>query len=485
VTAYALTTQQNIVRQLLAADSSSAFECTPVPIASPQAGALTQAVWHLDGVNGLDSNSGLPGSPVRTVMGGIVPKWGSNVVTLPQSTTIFVDVSQAPGIEDIFLDVTLTAPGSTFAIVGTYTQLFAPTTLGAVVARNRATNQKLTVNPGVPLAVGLMVRNTQAGKLSRAYIEAAPGGPGITTMKQPLALASATVQPIFSSAAEVNTWAGADTCIFEAPTGLNVRSITVHGAGDFGAGFTSQMQCWIQAIEFLPPANGPFSFVNLTFDGSVGGIVLDCLCNPNAGTFMVSRCTSQAPFAIHQNCLYGFGANFATSHTVFGGGSTVSGGSYSFSGGGNVVDNDCQLIGAYISQGMCGLSYGTANANGTGAGAGSGFGLSVGGFRAFNSIELSNGPSSGTTALWGSGSFNATNGTKVVKQIGISATWVNTLLFTGTGGTLAIDSNVQNSFVINFATGAWTVTALTPANLDASTMGIINPISGSGFVLST
>ena len=48
----------------------------------------TQADWYVDPVSGSDSNTGIIGNPVQTIMGGVVAKWGTTSPTLkvlPQS----------------------------------------------------------------------------------------------------------------------------------------------------------------------------------------------------------------------------------------------------------------------------------------------------------------------------------------------------------------------------------------------------------------
>jgi hypothetical protein len=77
-----------------------------------------QANWYVNPVTGNDSASGTsPATAVKTIVGGIVARWGTTAPTLAQNTTIFLLESETIDQEYVVLEPVLVGAVS-FAIIG-------------------------------------------------------------------------------------------------------------------------------------------------------------------------------------------------------------------------------------------------------------------------------------------------------------------------------------------------------------------------------
>ena len=80
--------------------------------------SLLQPAWYVDPVAGNDAHDGTsPATAVKTIMGGIVKRWGTSSPILTVSVTVFVLQPEAPEQEEIVLSPVVTK-GVNFAIVG-------------------------------------------------------------------------------------------------------------------------------------------------------------------------------------------------------------------------------------------------------------------------------------------------------------------------------------------------------------------------------
>lgn len=238
--------------------SLSTYQNTLPPAGTiPNPATWTQADWYVDWTNGNDANDGkTPATAVKTVMGGVVAKWGTVSPILAQTTTIHILTPQPLNAEQIILEPILSGLID-FIIVGT-PQLVAHTNLGAVTAKNRAANVQFAAAGfgGAGIAVGQLVHNTTAGKDSWGFIYALPGG-GVADLTQPLAPMTPGVTTLFVPApAEVDTWAIGDTVdVFEA-CALNLRSLIVHGGSATDPLFIHP-NVWVRYIKVLDAGGAP------------------------------------------------------------------------------------------------------------------------------------------------------------------------------------------------------------------------------------
>lgn len=225
--------------------------------------------WFIDPVNGNDANAGTSsGTPVKTVTGGIVAKWGSPQVVLNQSTTFHFLNSETSGQEAINLDITMTG-GAIFRMLGNYVSQ-GTTTLATVTAKNRSAQQPLVVTlaaapPG--LAIGWMLRNVTRG--SRATIWSISGAN--LTMTQPYAAyALGAVQGIPSGPDD--TWAADDVIIVETSLAINLQSLNLRLSQTVFFGSGSNFSC-LQALNLLDSLGDAAAIVE-----SIGGNVflVDC-----------------------------------------------------------------------------------------------------------------------------------------------------------------------------------------------------------------
>jgi hypothetical protein len=178
--------------------------------------ALFQQDWYVDPVGGDNENSGQAGHPVKTVMGGIVPRWGGQTEQT-RGLRIFFLNDETPGQEEIYLTASVPV-GQTLQVFGNYIDVGAATTLATVTPKNRATAQLLVVTLTAPpggLAVGQFVHNTTKGSRAVIYQDAA----GTLSMGQPF---TAQVLGSVGAIVEDDTWAPGDTVQVERRLQINL-----------------------------------------------------------------------------------------------------------------------------------------------------------------------------------------------------------------------------------------------------------------------
>lgn len=211
----------------------------------------TQTDWYLDGVNGNDANSGAFGSPVKTIMGGIVAKWGTTSPIIAQTTTIHVLNGQASGLERAILTPILSGTSANFVIVGT------PSNIGSTFAAGTVT-QLVEGNPGNDLQIANMPVGAAAGVLvfnstrnSYAIIDSMNGS--TATMQQPFSTAALTTVVAFVSIPAGVVWSTGDTLQMSSLPTLNLEVLSPVG-GDGNSSFTNGT-CWTQMIH-IPDVSG-------------------------------------------------------------------------------------------------------------------------------------------------------------------------------------------------------------------------------------
>lgn len=436
-------------------------EVVPAMGADLSSPALLVADWWVDPVAGDNANDGLTaGTAVKTVMGGLVPKWETSSPVFPQSVTIHFLNDETAGQEEISLIVTLPKEGTIFSLLGRYVPL-ATTTLLGVTAKDPAANQPLEVSltDGFALLSGMFVRNVD--KPSRALVVNS-GAPPVFIMAQPLTLAPTTPT-------EVDSWAPGDHVAIERPLRVNVVSLQVEGAG--------ALSC--QALSFIDPSGaagttactytalgaGPDTFRDWTTETLYGhGALSAAATYTNCGGLLGSRCNfaGSAPLAL----LGGFYTFVNTAVTP----------PWQANNPGTTLDAACVLdldivlslastsvlAGSITMGSVCALTPGAPF-------------LSVTGRVMLHVSALSG----SNPAFYGNCGVDCLEGGKFTVQ--------TELTFTGiyfATGFQTVDGGNTVSLAVDFTTGAWTAgVVINPANIDAN-HGIGNPITGSAWAQS-
>lgn len=218
------------------------------------------ADWYVDWVNGDDANAGTsPATAVKTVMGGVVSKWGTIAPILRQSTTLHILTSQPLGAEGIILAPSI-AGDFNFNIVGTPVEV-ANVLLATVTPKDRATNQPLEVS-SAGQAIGTLRHNLSHGPFGGSYAwkrDTDPVGPK-DVMSQPLGAPRPGIDPFIPPPAEVDTWAPGDivTSRTELPT-LNLIALDVLAGAVNSTNINGGV--WLQFIHIFDQSglNGDFS----------------------------------------------------------------------------------------------------------------------------------------------------------------------------------------------------------------------------------
>lgn len=190
----------------------------------------TQAAWFIDPVAGSDLNDGATAAtPVKSYNGGVVARWGTTSPVLHQDTTLTWLSSQPVGGADPVVLTPVCAAGAgagSAAVVMVQGLLDATTRVhsgvipgGGLTAKNRATGQLLQVDLGFAATPGMLVHNTTAGKDSYAMVYKIVAGTTYA-MAQPIA-AIALPAPADTVVTEVDTWAVGDTFEIFVPTAIN------------------------------------------------------------------------------------------------------------------------------------------------------------------------------------------------------------------------------------------------------------------------
>jgi len=412
-----------------------------------------QPAWYVDPVTGNDTHDGTsPATAVKTVMGGVVKRWGTSSPILAQNTTIFVLQPETPGQEEIVL-APIVVQGFSFAVVCSYIggATFSPVSVD--VKMRGAPGNSLTLHgvPGAPSA-GQNVLNVTKNSYARINAVAA----GVAQMTQPFAastLDTITGAPVITPD---DSWVATDTYQLLEQMLLNLKVFSPAG-GDNTHGETAC--CWVQNA-FLPDTGlspGRSAFVP-TQDGP---LVIFSNCEVDPQFIMTGAFITLGGW-------FPGGTMYANGASMYGGGSNSAGYvSAAFNNGGvadcdAILNVDCEVIGPNNLFGAVQL---------------------LGPMQVYNSSSVKISPLViGLGQLWGSGgvALVGVNGPAAADACIINETggpWVNCLTLTGG---LTINGSGTGS---KYAAGVWTDgIPITPLNLDTSN-GLQNPRTGCRFAV--
>jgi len=427
----------------------------------PNPGPWSQATWFIDPQNstGLanDLNSGADIThPVLTYNFGVAQKWGTYSPMLRQNTVLTWLSSQPAGNGDpvIFTPIMVGVTATITAPLGAAQQIFAGA-LGAVMPKNRATQQLLEADLGFAAPIGSLVQNTTAGKSSYAWVYLNVAGT-VFALTQPLAPAAL---PVLNAVlpVEVDTWAPGDSIVIFAPIEVNVVEVCPTVAEYNAPNFTAPVQ--INHVH-LTSANGPFnSEVFLGSDVFTSECSIDPLLNDTSGA-------TDEVFG-YWNAFVSTGA---ITKSVGALGSVFWGGALLAADDGAVVtwefDFDAILdAGPARINIEAPLTYSSNDNNEQGTFYVAGV-IRLGGDIGFRNP----GSFSGTSLVWGPGSMDVVGAARIYYNPGAGGA---TATFTQTGG-LQLNSQASAT-AYDGTTGLWTILIpITAANLDT-------PISGGGF----
>lgn len=215
------------------------------PLSSRSTGsAQARRNWFLDGVGGNDGNSGATaGDPIQTIMGGIVPKWGTVAPYLPNGFDLTVLRGQPVGLEAASIAPYL-GPLATLLIAGVPVNVGAPfTSAGGTTYLVRGNPGTLTTVAGASgsVARGLVLNNLSRG--STAFVDSSSG----TAL-------CATPFTTAATAAIDTGWASGQTFQAQQLPALNLVSLNVQGGGNNG---TEGLQNVVSGIDFVDPSGTP------------------------------------------------------------------------------------------------------------------------------------------------------------------------------------------------------------------------------------
>jgi len=422
-----------------ARQSSGGGAAPGTPPYNPPWYALTDIYWDPAGTQGgSDKNTGATiGSPLLT-WAEIVRRYGSTRPEMNpgQSVTIHLLTSQPAGQDPAFLKM-LMSQGQALAIVGTLTASGAAFT-GTVVAKNRATGQRLTLSGSASLVAGAYVFNSTRG--SYAFVTSVAGG--VATMTQPLpsSLVTTIHNPTASLAID-DTWTTGDTYqVFTLPT-VNLKQFEVEGWDVTNGGGNLPNLAWMQwlnIVDFSGSGRSTFPMHNMAFASG---------CTFGARVGMVqdfSTSGASAPMLLGCNVggiVESYGGDVPY---LFGG---VLRNNLAIVGGGCALDGDVQTLAAVNATSGCifmGAAYfaGALTAD-------------------FAGIEVLKLTASIGAFLWGPGSVQMNNGANMLNA---SATLYAAFMLL-TGGMKLGTSTVGMTILGGTITAG---TLITPANIDAN-----------------
>jgi len=295
-----------------------------------------QTDWYVDWVNGNDNNPGTLAKPVKTVMGGVVGKWGTASPLLQQSTALHMLTSQPRGAERIYLQPRL--DGVMFSILGTEI-LRGSFTLGAVTPRDRSTKTFLQAHGFTGYSPGQFVKNVTPGKESYAQIVGVAGD--VAVLSQPLTsmvrgVDSAYFGGVPTNPAPVNTWAQGDSVhVYDMPI-INLIDTQMTGPITDTSYATSGI-FWLESLLIPDPT------------GTVG----TCVFCPeyDGGYINFQRCAIEPYFEAYAPAM--FAANFVNCWMAGGGEGnniTILGGVLPENGYGVNLYGACYIDGDTIAQ---------------------------------------------------------------------------------------------------------------------------------------
>jgi len=415
--------------------------------------------WYVDPVSGNDANAGTtPLTAVKTIMGGIVARWGTTSPILKQTTTIHLLAPETFQQEEVVLEPIL-VEGVSFVIIGTNVLLKSDTIAApsfTPLDPNAGTNLTISLTGGVGgLSPGNLVQNTTRG--SFALVDAISGG-GILTITQPFVQSGLTTVSSTPSLAQDNGWAIGDSLSFFQSPLLNLKVIHPQ-AGDFSG---NNPVCWLENL-YIP---------------SNGGVGLSTLApTPISCSFVASNCNFDVFVTLDAQLTYTVGQ---FQNTWLNGGSFLGPLAKIMGGASNTASvNYCGFFGGFADFNAIlhtftflvdpGVTFGLVQADGD--------------------IFLNSGaimqifrPNFAIPILWGTANLHVaqTNSTVANASLGGFVSWTTCLRLTGslTMNGLAV------AFGFDTATGTFTPggIVISAANLDAqSGNGLHNPRTGCMF----
>jgi hypothetical protein len=306
------------------------------PSVNPPASWLVSD-WYVDPVNGNENNAGTTsGAPVKTIEGGIVPKWQTPSPILPQNTMIHLLNPETLGQENAVISPVMVG-GSWLAIVGTKAQV-ATFNLGTVTPKNRNTPELLasTGFTASGLAAGQLVVNTSRNN-SEAWIQSISVGTAALTQPLMSMTAATGAQIVPAVPNEVDTWATGDTVIVYTVPLLNLKGWSPSGGDCLASGLGGAS--WLQYVKIPVAANLP-GFAYWALNGG------DCVpymisCAVDGYLQVTGVLGGGVGGGLVSNCYLDGGASVYEA-TVFGGliGSSGVGFGLDLEGGGATVDGD-------------------------------------------------------------------------------------------------------------------------------------------------
>lgn len=447
----------------------------PNPFLTPQA-SWTQTDWYIDPVNGSDSNSGADQNhPVKTVMGGVVARWGTLTPVLPQTTTLHLMGSETLGQESIVLTPILVGASgpSEFQIDGTLGMMKAAPQFaaGTVTSKARGAPGQLLTVAGMPgaAAVGMLVQNLTHG--SYAFIDGLAAG--VATMTQPLDV-SGTIANNQTPANEVDTWAAGDQLqLWNLPV-LNLKHFAPIG-GDANTAGGGVFPAAVLQNFTIPDASGTPGYSTVNFAPVGTGLVafnlrIDAFLNfMGAGQDINAGCYNCWIDGGTQGMFCGFTGGATCTGNVLGVGNGL---------GFTRLEDIASLDGDIIVHGEILIKGGAYDIIGTcyvaDASAGNGLGIIHGGVLL---LEPSSAVSGTTVQVWGPGKLFLESPMSAVENLS-GTTWATILTL---AGGYTIDSSTTAAKYVAGAPGVFTDgITISPANLDTNN-GLQNPRTGSRF----
>ena len=289
------------------------------------AAAADAGNWEVDpqGTSGgLDTNSGAPGSPLRTYrewMRRQAGRLGSSLAFGSVAPVIKFLSSHTDNSDPVTLDIFTPA-----AITPQITAADGPVVaavLAGVTAKNRTAgaNSPLIATLPAGTLVGDLVVNTTAGKSSRAYVLVDRGG-GSFELGQPCApQAVPSVSPV-----EVNSWANLDTVNVIRQLQVNIVQCSSI-IGEPNGGFTNQLYLSnLQVFDPLGPGNSNFCL-------GTGVVLLECVVQRFGSTDGTGGLGGGNQVVTFNNCCHRGGINVVGVEYAFLAGGMVAGTSFTFS----------------------------------------------------------------------------------------------------------------------------------------------------------
>lgn len=421
--------------------------------------AWLQPGWYVAPVTGSDDNDGLtPATAVRTVMGGIVERWGTPSPIISQTVTIYLLESESFNQEAVVLSPVL-VEGASLIVLGTNVVL-GTTTISSIVSQldpDNGTNLIVQLTaPIVGLVPGTLVVNVT--KNSHSTIESITGNDLLLTT--PLLSPGLTTPSAFPTVTADGPWTVGDTLRFEEYPLLNLHVLEPHG-GDASNPYGEGPVCWLQNI-FVPSEIAPGFSQFSPFPIACSLVFSDCRVDPFVTLdAQLSFFTGQL-----QNAFLAGGSLMGPFARFFGGSSNSSLNNYHGWFGGiadyNVIlHGNGSVVPPGVTLGQVQLTEGNFSVY---------YGATVTIFRAVL-----------PAIVWGdSGMFvNMSNSSVANVSFNGVVPWTQALQLTG--GLFLNGSATGSAFVPGAVGNPFTPgIAITSANLDANT-GLQNPFTGTRF----